>query len=379
MHMRGNMKQIDEIAMRNASIFELRNVARDIGVPSPTIYKKEELIEKIMKILTGENKPELPKTRQGRPPKVKNKLSASIAFGALNDENTQESYDLRGFLGSERLTVSDSGFVFGGDNMEYASGAGFLKFDKNGYGFLFKSGYVADPKDAIHVPSSFVKDYLLREGDYVECTCRKMDTQDASILTKVENEKDFTSRKLFEDLKSIESQKTIKFNNTSFAEGSRNVLLVNNLKGFKEHIAKFKKTHPEDKVFCLVLDAVPEDLPFEFDTFYTFAGDSEKRNVFTTELFIERVKRMVERGEKVAIFVNELLKIVKYQNFINGNSMFDAKNKSFELCLKLMRLCSNYENGGSATMFAMLKQIDNECFYSLKNELENVNCNFIQE
>lgn len=380
------MKQIDEIAMRNASIFELRNVARDVGVRSPTIYKKEELIVKIMKIMKGEVKPELLKTRQGRPPKAGNKIYVNVensfAFNGFEekkcDEKCDEKYNVRGFLDGKQLTLANDGVVFGKSNAEYFEGSGFLKFDKNGYGFLFKKGYVADPKQAIHVPNSYIKDCNLREGDFVECTCRKMDTQNVKILTNVENEKDFKDRKFFNDFKSVKAKNIFSLDaplELKTQEGTRNVLLVRNLKNNKKMLSSFENLSKEYSIFCLSLDALPEDLPFKFDTFYTFAGDSEKKNIFTIELFIERIKRLVEEGKKVVVFVNELMKIVKYQNFFNCNSMFDVKSKSFELCLQIMRLASCYDNGSSVTVFSLLKSNDlNECYKSLLGELENMNC-----
>ena len=64
-----NKDFLDEFSMRQMSIYELRNVARQVGVLSPTTLKKEELISKVNAILSGEIKPEIPKSRQGRPPK----------------------------------------------------------------------------------------------------------------------------------------------------------------------------------------------------------------------------------------------------------------------------------------------------------------------
>ena len=78
------MEIIDEYSMRQASIFELRNMARDMGVNSPTVLKKEELIDKMLKIIKGEEKPQMPKSRQGRPPKqtlaISNKNSANANY-----------------------------------------------------------------------------------------------------------------------------------------------------------------------------------------------------------------------------------------------------------------------------------------------------------
>ncbi|NCB48420.1 MAG: hypothetical protein EOM55_02170 [Clostridia bacterium] len=380
------MKQIDEIAMRNASIFELRNVARDMGVRSPTIYKKEELIVKIMNIMKGEVKPELPKTRQGRPPKAGNKIYVnadnSFAFNGFEEKNSEENYDVKGFLDGRLFALSDDGIKFGNSNAKYIEDSGFLKLDKNGYGFLFNKGYVADAKKAIHVPNSFIKSCNLREGDFVECTCKYMDTQNARLLINIENEKDFKNRTYFNDLKSVKTNVNFSLGaplEMKWQEGGRNVLLVQSLKNRKKMLSSFENISKEYSVFCLSLDVLPEDLPMKFDNFHTFAGDCEKKNVFTIELFIERIKRMVEEGKKVVVLVNELLKIVKYQNYINGNSMFDVKSKSFELCLQIMRLASVYDNGSSVTIFALLKQNNsNDCYNCLLGELENMNCEIVE-
>lgn len=375
------MKQFDEMAMRNASIFELRNVARDLGVPSPTIYKKEELMTKIMQVVRGEVKPQLPKSRQGRPPLAGNRIisnaNTSFLFDDFASENKCEKYNLNGFLDGKRMSLANEGALFGKVDGEFAEGEGFLKFDKNGFGFLFKKGYVASHTEAIHVPNSFIKEHNLREGDFVECTIKNLSTQNARMLTNVENAADFVERKSFCSLKAVKSESKIALTelvNATVDEGSRNVLLVENLKNQKDILSAFKNLPKEYSFLYLLLDALPEDLPLNADSFYTFAGDSEKKNVFTTELFIERVKRLVEKGERVVILVNELMKIVKYQNFSNSHSIFDVKNKSFELCLRLLRLAASYENGGSVTVFALLKNLPgNNCFDCLLGELDNVN------
>jgi transcription termination factor Rho len=378
------MKQIDEIAMRNASIFELRNMARDVGVRSPTTYKKEDLINKIMQIITGEVKPELPKSRQGRPPKVGNKFfdktDNSFGFNDFGEEG--EKYDVGGFIDGKQLVLSDDGVKFGNSNTKYREGSGLLKLDKNGYGFLFKDGYVADANTAIHVPNSFIKDCNLREGDKVDCTYKEMDTQDVRWLTNVENASEFKTRTNFEDLKVVKNDSFLSLDaplSMKVSQGERIVLRVGSLKDSDKMLSSFDKLSNDYSVFCLNLDALPEMLPFKFETFYTFAGDSEKKNIFTTELFIDRIKRLVEKGKKVIVFVNDLMKIVKYQNFANDHSIFDVKNKSFELCLRILRLASNYENGGSVTVFALMKENKlTNCNDYLACELENLNAKIIK-
>ena len=57
--------------LQQTNIYCLRNIAREVGVKSPTSLKKQRLIDEIMQILSGEKKPCNP-TKTGRP--VKNAI-----------------------------------------------------------------------------------------------------------------------------------------------------------------------------------------------------------------------------------------------------------------------------------------------------------------
>ena len=48
------------------SLFELRDVARELGVPKPTTLKRENLLDAIEDIMLGRTKP-APRTTRGRP------------------------------------------------------------------------------------------------------------------------------------------------------------------------------------------------------------------------------------------------------------------------------------------------------------------------
>ena len=50
------------------SLFELRDVARELGVPKPTTLKRENLLDAIEDIMLGRTNP-APRTTRGRPPK----------------------------------------------------------------------------------------------------------------------------------------------------------------------------------------------------------------------------------------------------------------------------------------------------------------------
>ncbi|MBR2330222.1 MAG: Rho termination factor N-terminal domain-containing protein [Clostridia bacterium] len=50
------------------NIHALRNIAREVGVKSPTTLKKKELIDEILQMESGNQQPCIP-TKKGRPPK----------------------------------------------------------------------------------------------------------------------------------------------------------------------------------------------------------------------------------------------------------------------------------------------------------------------
>ena len=62
------MLDIKNIDLEKVNMFALRTIARQIGVQSPTVMKKKELIEAIKKVteLGGEQQ-ETRKVRSGRP------------------------------------------------------------------------------------------------------------------------------------------------------------------------------------------------------------------------------------------------------------------------------------------------------------------------
>ncbi len=57
-------EQLDKL-----SIFQLRELARKMGVDSPTSKRKGELITQILDISNGNSSPHFAKSKQGRPPK----------------------------------------------------------------------------------------------------------------------------------------------------------------------------------------------------------------------------------------------------------------------------------------------------------------------
>lgn len=57
------MEKINVEKLQELGIFEIRNLAREVGVHLPTTLKKQELIDKIMNILAGKTEPYIKKNK----------------------------------------------------------------------------------------------------------------------------------------------------------------------------------------------------------------------------------------------------------------------------------------------------------------------------
>ena len=81
--------QYDVFQLYEMDIHALRNIAREVGVKSPTTLTKKALIDEILQIESGNKQPCIP-TKKGRPPKsngANQKLENEKIVDAV-DENT---------------------------------------------------------------------------------------------------------------------------------------------------------------------------------------------------------------------------------------------------------------------------------------------------
>ena len=85
--------QYDVFQLYEMDIHTLRNIAREVGVKSPTTLTKKALIDEILQIESGNKQPCMP-TKKGRPPKnngANQKLeNEKIVDEKIVDENAMD-------------------------------------------------------------------------------------------------------------------------------------------------------------------------------------------------------------------------------------------------------------------------------------------------
>ena len=167
--MENNMNTyFDRDLLLQSSIFELRNIARDIGVASPTIYKKEELIEKIFQIINGEAKPHIPKSRQGRPPKsIATSTRKSVIDVILPTGNNVYTIDEQ-----EPLYLSESVQAFleneKNPSKKIIDIYGYLDITPYGYGFIRREREVYSAFAGAYISPKLIYAHKLKHGDYIK-------------------------------------------------------------------------------------------------------------------------------------------------------------------------------------------------------------------
>lgn len=407
----------NEISMRQASIFELRTLARNMGVNSPTTYKKDQLINKMLKIINGDEKPEVPKSRAGRPPKkiISASYNNNNSCNIFNEnDDCEKSQNLNKYDFSDVTTnkfsvlASPNAYDYECESInssfDFESRQGYLQVLEDKTCFIFEYGNVASVENVVNIGPQKVSELFLRNGDLIKVLCKKDGVSGNRYFAEIEefeNQKFTSSSQLenrphFENLKiDYKQENKIVFDRSNNQSnclnlindavcGSRNIIMCKNLRMYKDFVLNFKSLNKPCSIVNICLEVLPEEEGFiqntaNFESFYTSYGDYEKQNNHTIALAIDRIKRLAEHGKNVIVFINEVGKLIKYKNFALGLEPQQLKYKSFDNVSKLLSLARKFENGNAITVFALLKEDKNNINFSqILNELDNMNCNIYQ-
>lgn len=155
------------------NIHEVRQIARAIGVSSPTFGKKERIIDDILSIASCETEPAA-RTTRGAPPK-------SSDYDEILVGDIKECIKHHNLLKEGTQDANDSYEVSDGTTNEICGGI-LVKAEKLFY--LRVNGCLPGPDD-VYVHESFINRFHLREGDFVKGECRRKSPDKFAGLTKI--------------------------------------------------------------------------------------------------------------------------------------------------------------------------------------------------
>jgi transcription termination factor Rho len=313
------VSRVDFNKLQAMSIIELRKVAREMGVASPTTQRKDDLIFSI--------------------------------------------------LAAQALQM---GFRYGGGTLECLP---------EGYGFLRPSGLLPSNND-IYVSASQIRRFGLRNGDVVGGMVRPpRDSEHYEALIRVEavnysDPEEARRRPMFEALVPIFPDQKINLETEQKRLSTRLVdlfvpigkgqraLIVSPPKAGKttllKHLANaITINHPEVIMMVLLVDERPEevtDMSRSVDgeiIASTFDRPAEE-HMRVASLSLEKAKRLVEVGKDVVLLLDSITRLARASNLIvppSGRTLSGGMDPAaLYFPKKFFGAARNIENGGSLTI-----------------------------
>lgn len=329
---------LSEEKLDSLGIYELRTLARQIGVYSPTTLKKAEIIEKINNIITGKEKPIERKTKQGRPAKGITKLN-----NIMEIFNSSQSYE-RTY--AQRLNSETGKYVFKHtlnslrEHESIISGT-FKNVDLD-YGVIYEDDFdYITIKNNCKIMNNFIEGYNLRDGDKLTCKCNYEKEQDSLIVIEVltingmsaENHHDIP---LFDKLEHQIPKNKILLTQNDFSSinskvidvvaplifGTRIIMNFENndeLVKLNEIESLLKNNNLGDAHMTIIMvDEMPEILQFikynYHDIDIIYKRGNQNYGAFLEEIYlkVETIKRKVELGKNEIVIIFDYTKMYKY-------------------------------------------------------------------
>ena len=370
--------------LESISIFAIRDIAKEVGISSPTKKNKAELIDLILKISSGEMEPpEAP--RRGRPKKP-TELPPQAAEPAKASEQPKPRGNRFGRDGGSRHEYKQAAGLHddkrGGEPDQMREG--FLEINPDGYGFLRVRNCECNEMDA-YVPSVKIKQYGLRKGDKVRAMCKTLqEGKPAAVVNVISvNGVDYAElgkRPNFDDLVPIYPDERLRMEVPSrprdyatrcidivapIGKGQRGII-VSPPKAGKTTLLKMiagsiAENYPDIVLFVLLIDERPEEVTdmqrsVRGEVVYSTFDEMPEHHTKTAEMLLDRAKRLVEMGKDVVILMDSLTRLARAYNMTippTGRTLSGGVDPgALHSPKRFFGSARNIEHGGSLTIIA---------------------------
>ncbi len=336
----------------------LRIIGREKGVPHSSARKKNDLIDAIIDVLTGEVPP-APISNKGAP----------VKQGYLAPEVSRRLEEIRRGLEQDRVLTVHCDDEEEETPLKRKVYAGYLELSAGGGGYLRSS--LASLESKAFVSAATVRDYGLREGDYVNGTARK--EEGGAVLTELLGVNGmvtggFSTRLSFEKTTPRYPDSRYRF---EYAQGDNSLRVIDlfapigrgqralvccdagveRIEFLTQIALALEGNYPSEVVvIALLFDASPEAVVEmeEKVSYVKVAGcsfeESAERQVRTAKLALEHAKRLAEVGRDVVLLVDSLTRLSRLCE--KTETSFDVK--------KFFATARNTQEAGSVTVIATL-------------------------
>lgn len=349
-------------------IYELRGLARAMGVSSPTTKKRDYLVSSIIEKLDNNNIELVQKTGKGRPYKkiegIENILSVvgDQSFKPLDKPKEYTYDDIVVF--AQQIPVFES---FSSD--EYIK-KGVIRAVKG-------SSYFIDIESdgMVFIPETMTEDLEIRNGDFIEGFARNINGKKQFQMTKVLsiNKTDVKKYRAYEGGEAVKVLPTnnLTLQGKELLEGGRNTLIIDEpifLNGDNVRLLT-SRFEGFDRVIVLGLNLCSEDKilfnslnekVFQFSTEY--GRENIAKNFDCVVDSINLCERFISNGEKVLFIAYDIMNILNSLDLYFANTDLPRKmdhcTQSTVIVEKLISLAAAYSNGKSCTELLICNDLD---------------------
>ena len=373
-----------EDELNKMTVFQLREVAREIGVSSPTSKKKEEIIAQYRGIAEGEIQPTR-STRGRRPVNKPRDLDGADNNAESRPQTKDEDSNVRRRKDRDNAQNGSQNNIQNEEPQdELEEKHGVLDIHSDGYGFLRAENCEYGNKDT-YVSAKLIKSMGLRAGDKVVGKARRNAENKPPALVSVDevngNPPDnLRSRPNFDNLVPIYPDERLrlelKTGKSDFAircidliapigKGQR-AMIVSPPKAGKTTLLKkiansISVNYPDVLLFVLLVDERPEEVTdmqrsINGEVIYSTFDETPEHHCKSAELLIERAKRNVELGKDVVIIMDSLTRLARAYNITippTGRTLSGGIDPgALHSPKRFFGSARNIENGGSLTIIA---------------------------
>tara|TARA_B100000161_G_scaffold265102_1_gene240063 strand:- start:445 stop:1872 length:1428 start_codon:yes stop_codon:yes gene_type:complete len=373
---------IDIHTLNKKLLPELKDIAKDLGVPRYQKLKKQELVYEILDVQAKQLSVEKKSEEARKHREKKQKDNPKTKHSNNNNPNGKEKNANHRHKGNNLHKKSHEEHEFDG----IVSAEGVLEMMPDGFGFLRSSdyNYLTSPDD-IYVSHSQVRLFGLKTGDTVRGTVRppkkgekyfplikveKINGRDPNIvrdrvpfefLTPLFPDEKF---RLTENGKSSLSTRMIDLF-APIGKGQRGLIVAQPKTGktvlLKEVANAIAANHPEAYLMILLIDERPEEVTdmarsVNAEVIASTFDEPADRHVRIANIVLEKAKRLVECGHDVVILLDSITRLARAYNTVqpaSGKILTGGVDaNALQKPKRFFGAARKIENGGSLTILA---------------------------
>ena len=372
---------IDIHTLNKKLLPELKDIAKELGVPRYQKLKKQELVYEILDVQAKQLSVEKKSEEARKQREIKQKDSPKPKNNNNNNNNKEKSQAHR-HKGNNPNKKNHEEHEFDG----IVTAEGVLEMMPDGFGFLRSSdyNYLSSPDD-IYVSHSQVRLFGLKTGDTVKGTVRppkkgekyfplikvkKINGRDPNIvrdrvpfefLTPLFPDEKF---RLTDNGKSSLSTRMIDLF-APIGKGQRGLIVAQPKTGktvlLKEVANAIAANHPEAYLMILLIDERPEEVTdmarsVNAEVIASTFDEPADRHVRIANIVLEKAKRLVECGHDVVILLDSITRLARAYNTVqpaSGKILTGGVDaNALQKPKRFFGAARKIENGGSLTILA---------------------------